>query len=172
MTVSNGIGGGLILNGKPFQGHFGNAAEIGHCCIVEQNGFPCRCGNIGCLEAEAAGPGMVERYRRLLKRPLMHEITAHEITDKAKAGDPVAQEVIDTTGSLIGKALSYAVNLLNLQMIVLGGGVMESFDQFYPSMEHSFQQHLFRAANPSVQITKSALGYHAPLIGAASLTAQ
>jgi predicted NBD/HSP70 family sugar kinase len=78
--------------------------------------------------------------------------------------------VVDTTGTLIGKALSYVTNLLNLQMIVLGGGVMQSFDQFYPSVERSFQANLFRDANPSVRIEKSALGYNAALIGAASLT--
>jgi glucokinase len=90
--------------------------------------------------------------------------------ERAKAGDPLAQEVVDTTGALIGKALSYVTNLLNLQKIVLGGGVMQSFDQFYPSMERSFQANLFRNANPSVQIEQSALGYHVALMGAASLT--
>jgi len=174
MTVSNGIGGGLVLNGTPYQGYFGNAAEIGHFCIVEQDAFQCGCGNFGCLEAETAGPGIVRRYRRLLKSNGRDDdlVTARDVVEKAKAGDGIAQEVIDTTGSLIGKALSYVANLLNLQMIVLGGGVMESFDQFLPSMERSFQANLFKNANPSVRITKSALGYNAALIGAASLTLQ
>jgi len=174
MTVSNGIGGGLVLNGTPYQGYFGNAAEVGHFCVVEQDAFQCGCGNFGCLEAEAAGPGIVRRYRRLLKLHGQEDdsATARDVAENAKAGDRIAQEVVDTTGTLIGKALSYVTNLLNLQMIVLGGGVMQSFDQFFPSMERSFRANLFRDANPSVRIEKSALGYNAALIGAASLTLQ
>jgi len=175
MTVSNGIGGGLILNGTPYHGYFGNAAEVGHFRLVEQDAFQCGCGNFGCLEAEAAGPGIARRYRRLLKLNGQEDdslATARDIVERAKNGDSIAQEVIDTTGTLIGKALSYATNLLNLQMIVLGGGVMQSFDQFFPSMERSFQANLFRDANPLVRIEKSALGYNAALIGAASLTLQ
>jgi len=186
MTVSNGIGGGLVLDGKPYQGYFGNAAEVGHFRMVEQDGFRCGCGNFGCLEAEAAGPGIIRRYRRLLpsngldgktadgRRQTAADasdtLTARDVVEKAKAGDRVAQEVVETTGTLIGKALSYVTNLLNLQRIVLGGGVMQSFDQFYPSMEKTFQASLFKDANPSVRIEKSALGYNAALIGAASLT--
>lgn len=173
MTVSNGIGGGLVLNGTPYQGHFGNAAEIGHFCITENEGFLCGCGNCGCLEAEAAGPGIARRYQQLLpsnRRGIETSVTAREVVEKAKAGDRIAQEVVEITGALIGKALSYVVNLLNLQMVVLGGGVMESFEQFYPTMEQSFRTHLFKAANPSVQIVKSAMGYQAALIGAAALT--
>ena len=172
MTVSNGIGGGLVLNGTLYPGYFGNAAEVGHFRMVEQDAFPCGCGNFGCLEAEAAGPGILRRYRRLLQSNGREDdsVSAREVVERAKAGDPLAQEVVDTTGTLIGKALSYVTNLLNLQKIVLGGGVMQSFDQFYPSMERSFHANLFRDANPSVRIEKSALGYNAALIGAASLT--
>ena len=173
MTVSNGIGGGLVLNGLPYQGYFGNAAEIGHFRIVEQDAFQCGCGNFGCLEAEAAGPGIARRYRRLLTLSGQSDaplVTVRDIVEKAKNGDGMAQEVIETTGALLGKALSYATNLLNLQMIVLGGGVMESFEHFFPSMEHSFRANVFKDANPSVRIEKSALGYNAALIGAASLT--
>lgn len=166
MTVSNGIGGGLILDGIPYRGHFGNAAEIGHFGIADA--FPCGCGNVGCLEAEAAGPGIVRRYRKLKGDDV--PVSARDVVEKARAGDMIAREVVETTGSLIGKALSYVVNLLNLQMIVLGGGVMESFEEFYPSMQKTFQAHLFRGANPSVRIEKSALGYNAALVGAASLT--
>ena len=169
MTVSNGIGGGLVLNGVPYPGYFGNAAEIGHFRVVEQDGFQCGCGNFGCLEAEAAGPGIVRRYHRLLTST-DDSVTARDIAEKAKNGDPIAQEVIDATGTFIGKALSYATNLLNLQMIVMGGGVMESFEQFYPSMERSLQANIFKDANPSVRIEKSALGYNAALVGAAALT--
>ena len=171
LTVSNGIGGGLVLNGMPYPGYFGNAAEVGHFRVVEQDAFQCGCGNFGCLEAEAAGPGIVRRYRKLLQTNGLEDkpITAREVVEKAKTGDRIAQEVVDTTGMLIGKALSYVANLLNLQMIVLGGGVMQSFDQFFPSLDRSFRANLFRDANPSVRIEKSALGYNAALIGAATL---
>lgn len=174
MTVSNGIGGGLVLDGAPYPGHFGAAAEIGHFSVVESNVFQCGCGNFGCLEAEAAGPGIARRYERLIREsgkqePVGSKLSAKEIADLARQGDFVACSVMETTGDLIGKAASYAVNLLNLEAVVFGGGVMESFELFYPAMEKSFYRRLFHSANPSVKLLKTELGYHAGLAGAASL---
>lgn len=180
LTVSNGIGGGLVLGGDLYSGHFGSAAEIGHFGVVvdgeNEKAFQCGCGNWGCLEAEAAGPGMVRRYQRLWQ--MQHEsfsdvpppkITAQQIAELARTGDKTALAVIQTTGTLLGRAASYAVNLLNLEAVVFGGGVAQSFDLIQPFLEESFYKHLFRAANPSVQIMQTGLGYNAALAGAAAL---
>ena len=171
ITVSNGIGGGLILDGKIYGGHFGNAGEIGHFNVVEENGFRCGCGNYGCLEAEAAGPGIARRYAALLKKELPH-LSAREIADRARAGEEAAKSVFDTTGRLIGKAASYVVNILNLEKVVIGGGVSNAFDLLFPAMESSFREKVFRDANPQVRFEKTGLGLDAGLAGAVALAMQ
>jgi glucokinase len=168
ITVSNGIGGGLVLNGEIYRGHFGNAGEIGHFNVVEDNGFRCGCGKNGCLEAEAAGPGIARRYAALLNKE-SSEITAQQSAERARAGDPTAQAVFDITGRLIGKAASYAVNLLNLEKVVLGGGVSRSFDLLLPSMETTFREKVFRDANPNPILEQTGLGLDAGLAGAVAL---
>ena len=168
ITVSNGIGGGLVLDGKVYGGHFGNAGEIGHFNVVEENGFRCGCGNYGCLEAEAAGPGIVRRYTTLQKKDFPG-LSAKQIAEWARAGDETAKLVFDVTGRLIGKAASYAVNLLNLEKVVIGGGVSNSFDLLLPSMEASFRNKVFRDANPKVIFEKTALGTNAGLAGAVAV---
>jgi len=170
ITVSNGIGGGLVLDGEVYGGHFGNAGEIGHFCVAgdgsaEGGGMRCGCGNYGCLEAEAAGPGIARRYALLLNKETP-DISAEKIAELARSGDEIAKSVFDITGRLIGTAASYAVNLLNLEKVVIGGGVSNSFDLLLPSMETSFRRKVFRAANPSVRFEKTALGTDAGLAGA------
>jgi len=183
VTVSNGIGGGLVLDGKLFMGHGGGAGEIGHFGIADQDAFLCGCGNGGCLEAEAAGPGIARRYvlrnSQCVKSQCNGDtaqdgqnFTARDVADLARAGDKLALSVMETTGEMLGKAVSYAANLLNLETIVFGGGVMESFDLLYPFMERAFRSRLFRSANPSVRLVKTGLGYHAALAGAAMLAVQ
>ena len=168
ITVSNGIGGGLVLNGEIYRGHFGNAGEIGHFNVVEENGFRCGCGNFGCLEAEAAGPGIARRYAALLKQE-SPQLSAKKIAELARTGDETARCVFDITGRLIGKAASYAVNLLNLEKIVIGGGVSNSFDLLFPLMEESLRAKMFRDANPKVVLEKTGLGLDAGLAGAVAL---
>lgn len=184
ITVSNGVGGGLVLDGKIYPGHFGGAAEIGHFGIVDavsgcQPPIRCGCGNFGCVEAEAAGPGIVKRYAWQLeklqsespefKSPIKPPDTAKKIAELARYGDKAALSVFDTTGEILGKAASYAVNLMNLEAVIFGGGVSESFDLLLPSLEKSFRQRLFRNANPSVRLEKTELGYNAALAGAAAI---
>ncbi|MDR2117015.1 MAG: ROK family protein [Planctomycetaceae bacterium] len=189
VTVSNGIGGGLILGGEVYSGHFGGAGEIGHFGVVDfidgcQPPIQCGCGHFGCLEAEAAGPGIAKRYawklqeqQRLnptLRVPILpsytaQTYTAQRVAELASGGDEIALSVMETTGTLLGKAASYAVNLLNLEAVIFGGGVMQSFDLLFPSLEKSFRSHLFRSANSSVKLEQTGLGYHAGLAGAAAL---
>ena len=168
ITVSNGIGGGLVLNGEVYAGHFGNAGEIGHFNVVEEGGFRCGCGNEGCLEAEAAGPGIARRYAAMLKKTIP-DVSARQIAELVRAGDETAKTVFDFTGRLIGKAASYAVNLLNLEKVVIGGGVSNSFDLLLPSMEASFRRKVFRDANPKVVFERTGLGLDAGLAGAAAI---
>ena len=176
ITISNGIGGGLVLDGKVYRGHGGNAGEFGHLILVE-NGALCGCGNRGCMEAEAAGPGIARRFRDELEKRCgkvseefqrKSALTAAEIADLARQGDPIALDVYQTTARLIGQAASYAVNLLNLPMIVLGGGVSGAFDLLAPEVTQTLHRFAFQAANRDVRVEKTALGYEAALVGAAA----
>jgi glucokinase len=185
ITVSNGIGGGLVLNGEVYSGHFGASAEIGHFGVVDhrdgcQPPIQCGCGHFGCLEAEAAGPGIAKRYAWKLQErkklnpltpvPILPPYTAQKIAELARNGDDLALSVMETTGTLLGKAASYAVNLLNLEAVIFGGGVTQSFDLLLPSLEKSFRSRLFQSANPSVRLEQTGLGYLAGLAGAAAIT--
>jgi glucokinase len=166
ITVSNGIGGGLVLGGKIFPGHFGCAAEVGHLKVVD-GGALCGCGGHGCLEAEAAGPAIARRYAErtgTAPRP-----SALEVAEAARHGDVAAIEVYRQTGWLLGKGAALAANLLNPAAIIFGGGVAQSFDLFIEEIEKKFKSDIIMFANKDVQILKTQLGYEAGLFAAASL---
>ena len=176
ITVSNGIGGGLVLGGNVYSGATGNAGEFGHINAVE-NGAKCGCGNLGCLEAEAAGPAIARRFRNEIEKQFgadseefynLRESSAAEIAALARNGNKAAMDVFQTTARMIGKAASYAVNLLNLPMIVVGGGVSGAFDLLEPEMKKTLIHYSFHAANANIRIEKTVLGYEAALIGAAT----
>ncbi len=176
ITISNGIGGGLVLNGEVYAGAFGRAAEFGHLCIVE-DGHLCGCGNRGCMEAEAAGPGIARRFKEGLtlnrEAALLwrgREITAESIARSARGGDPLAIQVYETTGHYLGRAAAWAANLINPAKIVFGGGVSGSFDLFYPSMIATFEKQAFQGRENRIVLVKTGLGYEAGLYAAAALT--
>jgi glucokinase len=163
LTISNGCGAGVFLDGKLFTGTTGHAGELGHLCVTAEN-FMCPCGNSGCLEAVAAGPGIACRYKQMTGE----SINAKEIADKAKAGNDAAILVYKNTGDYIGKAIAAAVNVLNVPLVVIGGGISMDYDLFKDDMLKSVQNHVYRTANKSLVITRTRLGYYASLVGAAA----
>lgn len=164
VTVSNGIGGGLFLDGKLYRGQNLSAGEIGH-FIVEESGRECGCGNIGCLEAMASGASISNIYTEKTGTKL----SAKEISRLAENGDEAALEVWQSAGYYIGKAASYAVNLLGIDTVVLGGGAAESFDILKSSADKALDRYLFKKANPEAKVVHSSLGRHAALLGCAAL---
>ena len=164
MTVSNGVGGGLVLGGKVYGGAFGGSGEIGH-VVVEDNGPVCPCGHLGCMEAVAAGPGIARRYEAITGKWL----SAKDISILARQGDATAMGVMTKTGEYIGKALGKAASLLNLRRYVLGGGVMQSFDLMEPYIREAFAGEAFASPNKNAEIITTALKYEAGLMGAAAI---
>ena len=164
MTVSNGVGGGLVLGGKVYAGAFGGSGEIGH-VIVEDNGPLCPCGHHGCMEAVAAGPGIARRYEAITGTWLC----AKDISVLARQGDETAMNVMAKTGEYIGKALGKAASLLNLRRYVLGGGVMQSFDLMEPYIREAFASEAFASPNKNAEIITTALKYEAGLMGACAI---
>jgi len=136
VTVSTGIGTGIIINRKIYHGKNGVAGEGGHVSIDFHSPYRCGCGTLGCIEALAAGPAMARRARvRLLQehtapsllremtRGHLSQITPKLIEEAAREGDRIAQEIIDETGFYLGVWLASMITLLDPEAIVIGGGV-------------------------------------------------
>ncbi|MCL2775651.1 MAG: ROK family protein [Oscillospiraceae bacterium] len=169
VTISNGIGGSVVLNRQLHSGYAGNAGEIGHFIVEENGGFVCGCGNTGCLEAQAAGPAIAKLYGLYAGKQIPSDMRSKQVGDLARAGDSRALAAFEKAGYYIGKALSYAVNFVNPEAVVLGGGVVMDEDLLMPPLERNFRRFLFEKANKDVKIMKTALGYDAALLGAATL---
>ncbi len=167
ITVSNGVGGALVLNGEVYEGPYGGAGEIGHINVVK-GGHRCGCGKRGCLEVNAAGPAIVRRYRKKTHNG-SSGITAKTIAGSAKNGDKVAQDIYKKTGFYLGKAISYAVNLLNPVKVVLGGGISMDIDLFLPEIKRVVGEMVPGDYNKNLSIEKTGLSYEAALIGAATI---
>ena len=164
LTVSNGCGGAVYINGNIYRGAFGNAGEFGHITVEEDEGLLCGCGNKGCLEAQASGRGIYNRYRGSNKNGPAND--AAEIAESARSGDRAAIEIYEKEGVYLGRAIAAIINTLNPETVIIGGGVSQSFDLFEKSMTETVRRRIYLKANPSVQIRRTELGYFAPLIGA------
>lgn len=170
ITISNGVGGGLILNHKVYHGAFGGGGEVGH--IVVENApdaYCCPCGHRGCLESMVAGQAIYRRYRDALGEKPSNAQCTPDVIQLAKSGDETASRIIRESGAYIGRAIAACANLLNLQFYVLGGGIMQSFEVFRDSILSAFSENAFRVPNNRAQIVQTALGYEAGLLGAAAI---
>ena len=171
LTVSNGIGGSVFSGGRLISGANGMAGEFGHCTVV-QNGRPCKCGLNGCLEMYAAGPAIARNYTELGgdslpdgKRP-----DAAEIARRAQAGEETARDVFRLEGHYLGTVIAAACNILNPALVIIGGGVSQAFSLFESAMLETINQHMYRNANPYVQIKPTCLGDDGGLLGAAAVS--
>jgi len=170
ITISNGIGGAVFTNDILYYGSYGNAGEIGHCVVVE-DGYPCKCGNDGCLEMHAAGPGIVRNFVSLGGN-YKHDgapIDAKGIAELAKKGNNIALETFELEGYYIGKVLASIANVLNPEKVVIGGGVSLSFSLFEESLTKTMDKFLFKSGNPNLIIQESQFGYNGGIFGAAAV---
>jgi glucokinase len=164
MTVSTGIGGALVIDGRLYEGGGGLAGEIGH-INVERHGAPCGCGRHGCLEAMAAGLAIARRGREAG----LDVVSAREVASLARAGESRAVAVIEETAVYLGRALAVAVNLLDPDLIVLGGGVSGSLDLMRDTILHTVLEEAVVSKGREPRIIGTPLGQQAALIGAATL---
>src|SRR5215212_10899916 len=179
VTIGTGIGGALILDGRLWRGASGFAGEFGH-ITIDPEGIECACGNIGCLETIASGPNIVRRTRERLYRdrtsslsrlaiPRDREFTAEDIARAAREGDEMAQVMMERTGMFLGIAIAAVINLLNVEMVVMGGGVMEAGDLILKPTIKETRRRAFPPAFDSCEIVIAELGPQAGMIGAALL---
>jgi glucokinase len=128
LTISTGIGGGLILDGRVYRGAALNAGELGH-LTVDYRGRRCGCGRLGCLEAYASGSSIASRAREALDagEPSsladLPVVRAEDVANAAVAGDPLAGRIWDETMEMLGSAMANILDVFNPELIVLGGGV-------------------------------------------------
>lgn len=188
LTISTGIGGGIILGGKLFSGSSFGAGEVGH-TIVVPGGARCGCGHQGCLEAYASGTAIADYVRleiqrgRRLKIPLTHpsppkgervkgeggKITAELVARAAREKDPLALEAFRRAGYFLGIGLANLINLLNPEMLILGGSVMKSSRFLWTSMRESVQCHAWPSLYKGCRIVRTRLGDRVGDLGALAL---
>ena len=177
MMIGNGIGGAIILDGKLWTGASGFAGEVGH-ITIDTEGIQCVCGNTGCLETVASGPSIVRRARERLFRDstsslsrlgLNKSFTADDVAHQAKEGDDFALMMIERTGKYIGTGVATVINLLNIELVVLGGGVMDAGSLILNPIIQEAKRRAFQPCFEATEIVASKLGLDAAPIGAALL---
>jgi glucokinase len=181
LTLGTGLGSGLVLNGSLFTGASGYGGEFGHTVLnagsrEHNTARLCGCGNRGCAETYVSATGIVLTAEEMMKQAsesLLHEIqwplTSEKIYEVAVRGDITAQNVFKETGRYLGIACANLINLLNLEMIIIGGGVMAGGDLLMNSAREAAKRHAFSASHADCQIVQSKLWPDAGLIGAAML---
>lgn len=165
MVVSTGVGGGLVLDGRPVDGPTGNAGHVGH-VVAEPDGSPCACGGRGCLEAVARGPAIAADA---VTRGWRGEPTAAAVADGARAGDPACAAAYDRAGRAIGTVLAGLVALLDLDVVSIGGGVSLAGDVLFDPLRAAYDRHAGMAYTRRVRIVPATFGRDASLVGAAAL---
>jgi len=179
LTLGTGIGGGIILGGELFHGSSFAGAEFGH-MTINHRGRKCNCGGIGCLEMYASAPAMVRDAKRLLRndrKSLIHKLTRGDssrlttevIFQAEKKGDATASRVVNRACEYLGAGIASAVNLVNPQVVVIGGGVSQGGLGFIRRIENEVKKRAFPSATKKLKVVKAKLGNDAGFIGAATL---
>lgn len=166
ITLGTGVGGGVVINGKLYRGSSFTAGEVGHVTVLK-DGPRCNCGNRGCLEALVGNKRIVERYKKITK--LKGKITPEIIEEEAKNGNKKAIKIWQETGEYIGIVLAGIVNVLNPELIVIGGGIAGAGNLIMKSIRNTVQQRSVAVARDTVQVKFSKLGNNAGILGAAAL---
>lgn len=183
VTISSGIGGGVIIDGRLLHGVGSGAGEIGH-VTVAPDGPICPCGNRGCLEIMASGRSIArrgretvarepERGRNLLQRAgnAPSNITAELIADGLGAGDPLCADLWEETAEYLAIGLGSVIHVVSPRMIVLGGGVAATGERLLEPVRRRLRNHVFYIPIDRIQVKMAEFGQESPLLGAALLAA-
>jgi glucokinase len=164
LTLGTGIGGGIVANGQMVRGFMGMAGELGHITVVP-NGFPCGCGNRGCLEKHASATAITAMARLLG----YGDVTSKQVYERAVAGDERARAIFESMGEALGIALATLVNAFNAPLYLLSGGVIGAWEFFAPPMIEEARRRSFSFRTTNTRVEKAKLGGEAGLYGAAWL---
>lgn len=179
VTVSTGIGGGIICGGRLLEGSCGAGGEVGH-MTIDIDGPKCACGRTGCWEALGSGTALAERtVRRLedgevsiigeLSGGDMENVDAQIVAIAARQGDALAQEMIDVTAFYVGVGLGNLINIFNPSVLVIGGGLTKIGDPLLVPAANVARERAYMTSACEVEILTARLGDESPLLGAAAL---
>jgi glucokinase len=178
LTVSTGIGGGIIIDGELYSGADGCAGELGH-MTIEANGPQCHCGNFGCLEALASGWAVAKEAMMRINRGerssiieltngRLENITAETVAIAARRGDQLAADIVAKAANYLGIGLANLVNIFNPELIIIGGGLSKMGDMLLKPARKVLKERAFRLPARTVHIVRARLGSNAGIIGAAA----
>ncbi|WP_162583521.1 ROK family protein [Variovorax sp. PBS-H4] len=178
IKVGTGIGCGIVCHGEVYRGAAGSAGDVGHIC-VDQEGPLCHCGNLGCVEAMAAGPAITRmavqaaeagESRALAERlRAQGRIDAVDVGQASRAGDAAANAIVQRAGQLIGQMLASIVNFFNPSHVFIGGGITRIGPLFLAALRQSVYQRSLALSTRHLEIQYTPLGAQAGLVGAGVL---
>jgi glucokinase len=167
MVVSTGVGGGLVLDGAPYDGRTGNAGHVGH-VVVDPDGGPCSCGGRGCVETIAAGPRMAQ-WARDNGWDAPAEADAKELADAAYAGHPVALRAFYRGGIAVAAMIASVGAVCDLDLVVIGGGVARAGKLLFDPLRDALATYARLDFLRGLRVLPAELGGDAGLVGAAAL---
>ncbi|OBA81121.1 sugar kinase [Mycobacterium sp. 1164966.3] len=167
MVVSTGVGGGLVLDGAPYDGRTGNAGHVGH-VVVEPDGRRCTCGGRGCVETVASGPS-VARWARDHGWSAPPGAGAKELAEAAASGDTLALAAFRRAGTALAAMIASVAAVCDLDLVVIGGGVAKSGDLLFGPLRASLSDYAGLSFVAGVRVLPAELGSEAGLVGAARL---
>ena len=179
LTLGTGVGGGIIINGRLFEGNQGKGGELGHTVLVV-DGEPCTCGRKGCFETYASATALIRETKKAMlanKRSLMWKVSPEielvggkVVFEAAAKGDKSAQKVLDNYIKYLGEGILNYCNIFRPNVIVLSGGIANAgAPLFDPLNEYIKERHYGYKATPEVKVVPAELGYDSGKIGAAAL---
>ncbi|MHB8278469.1 MAG: ROK family transcriptional regulator [Candidatus Humimicrobiaceae bacterium] len=177
ISIGKGIGMGAFIDGKIYRGSMGLAGELGH-ITVSEDGPLCNCGNKGCLEAIASGPGILKRAQEGIKNGIVtsiskeinnnfEKLSVEIISRAANEGDKFAYYLINRTGEYIGIAIAAALNLFGSDLVVLWGGILECGDIILDAIKRTVKMRALEFISKRVRIEKTSIGDNIAALGAA-----
>ena len=177
ITVSTGIGGGVIVDGRLMRGANGNAAELGH-LTLNINGPACPCGANGCFEMYASGTAIARRTREAIQTGTqsqilnlagsIEDITTHHILEALQKNDALAQKIWNETTEYLGRGLAVVINTFNPELIVVGGGVTAAGDLLFKPVREKALRYAFPRLAAVCSIVPAGLGSNVGVVGAAA----
>ncbi|RDI29638.1 ROK family protein [Lentzea flaviverrucosa] len=170
LVVSTGVGGGLVLDGRPFGGRTGNAGHIGH-IVVDPEGEPCTCGGRGCAETIAGGPRMVA-WARHAGWPAPDHADAALLAAAALSGEEIPLAAFERAGQAVGMAIAGAAAVCDLELAVIGGGVAQAGELLFEPVRRTLKTHAGLSYLAGLEVRAAELGGEAGLVGAAALVRQ
>ncbi|WP_058301036.1 ROK family glucokinase [Gorillibacterium timonense] len=175
-TLGTGVGGGIIIGGKIYQGSDGMAGELGHMSVVpDLEAIQCGCGQMGCLETVSSATGIIRMAKDAVQRgdktslAMIQNITAKDVFDAAKAGDEVALRIVNRAAYYLGRSMAALAVVLNPKRFIVGGGVSKAGEILFQPIREIFKKYTPAQVQENVDIVPATLGNDAGIVGAAGL---